>query len=55
VPFNTSQHSNLGYVDKEYKVLLDKLCAAEKRSIKDELEVLIYRAAVSMDITTSKK
>lgn len=50
MPFKTTEHANLGYVDKEYKELLDKLCKAEKRSIKDELEVLIHRAAVELGV-----
>jgi hypothetical protein len=51
MPYKTSEHANLGYVDKEYKDLLDKLCAAEKRTIKQELEVLILRAAVELNVT----
>lgn len=50
MPFKTADHANLGYVDKQYKDLLDKLCAAEKRTIKDELEVLIHRAAVELGV-----
>jgi hypothetical protein len=51
MPFKTEQHANLGYVDKQYKELLDKLCDAHKRPIKAELEYLIEQAAT----TISKK
>jgi hypothetical protein len=45
MPFNSTDHANLGYVDKKYKDMLDNLCAAHKRSIKAELEYLIEQAA----------
>ncbi len=41
MPYKTEQHANLGYVDKQYKDLLDKLCAFHKRNIKNELEAMI--------------
>lgn len=44
MPFKTAEHSNLGYVDKQYKALLDALCVAHKRPIKAELEIIIEAA-----------
>jgi hypothetical protein len=45
MPFKTTEHANLGYVDKEYKELLDKLCKHHKRNIKNELEAMIQSYA----------
>lgn len=51
MPFKTELHANLGYVDKQYKELLDKLCEAHKRTIKDELEYLIELTAKHENIS----
>lgn len=45
MPYNPTQHASLPYVDKPYKTLLDKLCVAHKRGLKDEMEYLIEVAA----------
>lgn len=47
MPFNSDLHAGVGYIDKPYKSLLDKLCEAHKRGIKAELEHLIQSAAKS--------
>lgn len=47
MPFNNDLHAGIGYVDKPYKELLDRLCEVHKRSIKAELEHLIQAAAKS--------
>ena len=51
--FKVSQHANLGFIDRDIKDMLDKLCEAHKRTIKAELECLIVDASVHYEIQTS--
>lgn len=55
MPYNKDQHSNLGYVDKKFKDMLVEICSIDKRSIKDELELLIMRRYYSVDRNDSQK
>lgn len=43
--FNVQQHANLGYIDRDVKNLLDRLCEAQGRTLRGELEFLIKQEA----------
>jgi len=49
VPFNPALHASVGYIDKPYKDMLDSLQKYHKRTMKNELEVIIGKAFVDME------